>query len=116
MNKNNSSQDEMQDAFPVIRIGYDYRLLDANLSALPLLGEWNCSKGSKIPEQVMELYPALTEAFTSGYATECKIKFGTLRITFDLIPFPEAGYLGLYGYKIESYTPDPVPQELRMAG
>ncbi len=106
----------MRDAFPVMRFDYNKRLIDSNLTALPLLGEWKCRKGSKIPGAVLNTYPELNHAFTDKTATECKVNFGGLDIWFDLVPYPEAGFIGLYGYHVETVVPDTVKQKLRMAG
>lgn len=116
MKKENKSTNDMQDAFPVIRIGYDMRLLDSNLTALPLLSEWKVRKGSKIPDNVLNAYPEITQSLQDTNPSGCKVAFSGLNIWFDMVPFPEAGYIGLYGYHVESMVPEAVQQKLRMAG
>ncbi|MBK7965624.1 MAG: hypothetical protein IPK10_10285 [Bacteroidetes bacterium] len=45
-----------------------------------------------------------------------KVAFSGLNIWFDMVPFPEAGYIGLYGYHVESMVPGSGSTKLRMAG
>jgi hypothetical protein len=116
MKKENKSTNDMQDAFPVIRIGYDMRLLDSNLTALPLLSEWKVRKGSKIPDNVLNANPEITQSLQDTNPSGCKVAFRGLNIWFDMVPFPEAGYIGLYGYHVETMVPEVVQQKLRMAG
>lgn len=116
MKKENKSTNEFQDAFPIIRIDYDMRLLDSNLTALPLLSEWKVRKGCKIPDTVLNAYPEITHSLQDASPSGCKVAFNGLNIWFDMVPFPEAGYIGLYGYHVETMVPEAVQQKLRMAG
>ena len=114
MKTNSSSNNDFRDAFPVIRFDYNKRLLDSNLTALPLLGDWKCRQGSKIPSAIWSAYPELEQALSDQSPSGCKVSFGELQIWFDVVPFPEAGYIGMYGYHIESMVPESMPQKLRM--
>lgn len=117
---NNPTTNSFRDAFPVIRFDYRQRLLSSDVTALPMLNEWQCRKGTKIPHSILRSCPELEAAFDSPEAGTCVLSFGDLRIWFDLVPYPEAGYVGMYGYHIESMVPEnkntPVSQNLRMAG
>ncbi len=106
----------MRDAFPVMRFDFNKRLIDSNLTALPLLNDWNCRKGAKIPSAILKEYPEIKCVFSDKNPTECRVTFSGLSIWFDLIPYPEAGYVGLYGYHVESQVPETIQQKLRMAG
>lgn len=112
------SDNTMRDAFPVIRMDYQQRLVTSNSTALPLLHAWNCKKGNKIPGEVLNQHPELIGSFRNPAPTECVINFGDLKIWFDVVPFPQAGYIGLYGYHVEATVPETVTvtQNLRMAG
>jgi hypothetical protein len=59
MKKKSSTNNEFRDAFPVIQLSYDRKLVKSNLTALPLLNQWNCRKGSKIPKNILEMYPEI---------------------------------------------------------
>lgn len=115
MKKISTTNNEFRDAFPVMRMDYNKRLIDANLTAMPLLGDWNCRKGSKIPTQIFNTYNEIENSFNDKTPSTCKVSFGDLQIWFDIVPFPEAGYIGMYGYHIESMVPDTKPEKLRMA-
>jgi hypothetical protein len=115
MKKKSSTNNEFRDAFPVIQLSYDRKLVKSNLTALPLLNQWNCRKGSKIPKNILEMYPEIEYSMKDETPTECKIVFGDLQIWFDLVPFPQAGYIGLYGYHVEPLVSEMPKQKLRMA-
>ncbi len=115
MKTNKSSKDNFSDAFPVIRFDYNKRLIGSNLTALPLLSSWNWRKGSKIPSAVWNSYPEWEKALNDQSPSGCKVIFGELNIWFDVVPFPEAGYIGIYGYHVESLVTKDVPEKLRMA-
>ena len=110
-----TSNDDLRDAFPVIRISYDKRLIGSNLTALPLLGDWKCRQGNKLPSGLLIAYPEIENALKDLTPTQCKVQFGELQIWFDLVPFPEAGYIGMYGFHIESLVPDVKNIKNRMA-
>ena len=88
-------------SLPIIKINYDHQIIDANLNALPILANWCCTKGSNIPEAVFSKIPSLEIAMKTNTDRECKLKFGGTILSFDIIPFMEGGYIGLYGYKAE---------------
>jgi hypothetical protein len=115
MKKLSTPSKEFRGAFPVIRIDYNKRLVNANLTAMPLLGDWKCRKGSKIPQQILTTYSEIESSFTNKMPSTCKVSFGDLQIWFDIVPFPEAGYIGMYGYHIEAMVADTKPEKLRMA-
>lgn len=110
------SSEPLREAFPVMRIDYQYRLIKTNTTALPLLNAWSCREGGKLPHQLLGQYPELKASFKSNVPTRCVISFQDLKIWFDVVPFPEAGYVGLYGYHVETTVSEKVPQNLRMAG
>ena len=114
MKTKKTSTEDLRDAFPVIRIGYDKRLKSSNLTAMPLLHQWHCKQGSKLPSALLKAYPEIEYSLKDKVPTECKVQFGELQIWFDVVPFPEAGYIGMYGFHIEM-APDAVPQKLRIA-
>ena len=115
MKKGNSHKNETRDMYPVMRFDYNKRLIDSNLTALPLLGEWKCRKGAKIPSDVLAHYPELARAFSDAQPADCKVNFSGLNIWFDLVPFPEAGYVGLYGFHVETQIPEKSRSKIGMA-
>ena len=100
--KENKGQMDMRDAFPVFKFNYNGKLLDCNSTAIPLLGHWNCRKGAKLPTGLMKACPEIKYAMKNHHPAECKMQFGELQIWCDVVPYPEAGYIGIYGYHIEA--------------
>ena len=86
---------------PIIKINYNHQIIDANLNALPILANWCCTKGATIPQDVISKIPSLEIAMKTNTDRTCKLKFGDTVISFDIIPFMEGGYIGLYGYQAE---------------
>jgi hypothetical protein len=114
MKKNKDN--EMRNAFPVIKYDYHGKLISSNGTALPLISQWNCRHGSKIPSQVMKTYPEMTHAIMDQQPVECCITMGDCRIWFDIVPYPEAGYIGMYGHSVEMSEANKESPILRMAG
>lgn len=113
--KKTTQNNDLRDAFPVIRIGYNKRLLGSNTTALPLLSQWGCRQHLKVPDAFLDSAPEIADALGNPSPGSCKMQFGDLQIWFDIVPFPEAGYIGLYGYHIESMVPENRPEKLRIA-
>lgn len=112
--KENKKQIDMRDAFPIFKYNYNGKLLDCNTTALPLLGQWKCSKGAKLPNGMMKACPEIKTALKNAHPSECKMQFGEYQIWCDVVPYPEAGYIGIYGYYIESLVPEQQDTSLRM--
>ncbi|HNQ11830.1 MAG TPA: hypothetical protein PKH65_01045 [Bacteroidia bacterium] len=87
--------------FPVLKISLDYKVLNSNAAALPILQHWNCANGTIIPEEIMRLYPELKYCLDRRVEGYVHVSYNEYTIKFSVIPFPEAGYVGLYGYLIE---------------
>lgn len=74
-----------------MRFDYNKRLIDSNLTALPLSGNGNAGKVQKIPSVILKAYPEINFVFNDKVPTECKVTFSGLNIWFDIVPYPEAG-------------------------
>ena len=98
---NNLLSSHGESDFPVIKIGLDYTIMDCNVSALPLLNLWNCQVNNPIPEKVMKQYPEIRDSVKSNDEGGLQVKYNDYVIRFTVVPFPEAGYIGLYGYQVE---------------
>lgn len=106
----------MRDAFPVIKYDYQGVLVEANGTALPLLGQWKCRSGKKIPSSIMKTYPEMSCAIRNHQSVDCCVIMGDCKIWFDIVPYPEAGYVGMYGYNIEMVDAKKETSMLRMTG
>jgi len=114
MKKNKDN--EMRNAFPVIKYDYHGKLISSNGTALPLLSQWNCRHGGKIPSAIMKAYPEMAYAIMDPQAVECCVTMGDCKIWFDIVPYPEAGYVGMYGHSVEMSEVNSEKKILRMAG
>jgi hypothetical protein len=114
MKKN--TDNSMRNAFPVIKYDYQGNLTASNGTALPLLGQWNCRHGAKIPASIMKTYPEMAFALTDQQPVECCVTMGDCKIWFDIVPYPEAGYIGMYGHSVEMVDTNRENPILRMAG
>lgn len=99
--KNISMSAQGESDFPVIKIGLDFTVLDCNVSALPILNHWNCRVNSRIPASVLKQYPEMANALKLNDEGGLHVNFKDFTIRFTIVPFPEAGYIGLYGYQVE---------------
>lgn len=113
----NKKQNQMpSEVFPVIKYDYSGKLLSSNGAATSLLGQWKCRNGGRIPSAIMNAYPEMSLALKDQKPAACCIALGEYDIMFDIIPFPEAGYVGMYGYSVvERITRKETPV-LRLAG
>jgi hypothetical protein len=95
----NRSTDE--NMFPVMKFDLDNRLIYSNVAALPLMKEWNCKINEKLPSDFVSKYPEIFHASISHMAHDLSIELDDYLMHFSLVPFPEAGYIGMYGFCIE---------------
>ena len=79
---------------PVIKVDYKGKILYANNSSFDLLTTWNCLASSAIPKHIYENLIKGSATFVTHYNNK--------KINFIIVPFPEAGYIGVYAYEIIS--------------
>lgn len=113
--KKNSQPIEMKDAFPVFKFNYKGKILNTNSAAMPLLGYWNCKMGAELSTGLLKACPEIKSAMKNPQPAECRMQFGELQIWCDVVPYPEAGYIGIYGYHIEITDASHQNVQLRMA-
>ncbi len=95
----NQATDE--NLFPVFRFDLDNRLIFANLPSLPLMKHWKCRINERIPADVVSRYPELFHAALSHRPMDVTVEMKNYIIRFSIVPFPEAGYIGMYAYSME---------------
>lgn len=83
---------------PVIKINFKGDILYANMSSFDLLISWGCLAGRKLPTHIYEKVNGskLLQNRTFG------INYLNKKINFVVVPFAEAGYIGIYAYEIIS--------------
>lgn len=90
----NLEHDYNNSIMPVIKFDYSGNIIYANMSSFDLLINWHCYTSSKLPKYIYE--DVLTGKSTIN------IYFNNKRITFLVVPFPEAKFIGLYAFEINS--------------
>lgn len=101
--------------FPVFRFDLQNRLIYANAPALPLMKFLNCSLNERVPGKVISQYPELFHAALSHKPMDLTIQFNNYSISFSIVPFPEAHYIGMYAYSMhlnENYTGQTVTRQI----
>ena len=79
---------------PVMRVDRGGALLFANPASESLLAQWGCALGEPVPAQLRE---AVQAALGDGGVREIEMESGGRDISFDLAPFPDRGYVNMYG-------------------
>ncbi|MGI8891906.1 MAG: hypothetical protein ACR2GN_00465 [Bacteroidia bacterium] len=87
-----------ESTMPVIKVNFQGDILYANLASLPLMGEWGCSANQKLPGWFLSEF---SDIFNHMSCHELKIPFSSYAIYFTVVPFVEAGYIGLYAFHVE---------------
>ncbi len=105
-----------RDRFPEIRIDLEKRIIACNLTALPLLNEWKLERSRELPDAVLQQYPEIASSLNHHRDNTCTVRFKGLNISFDIIPFPEAGYIGLYGFHVETIVPEAIHKKIQAFG
>jgi hypothetical protein len=87
--------------FPVIKIDYQFRLIECNAAAMDLLRYWNSSPDEALPLSVLQQYPEILMAIQHNTTPDIDILTDTATIKCTVVPFPEANYIGIYAYLVE---------------
>ena len=90
-----------ENLFPVFKFDLENRLIFANVHALPLMKFWNCRINEKLPADIISRHPEIFHSAMSHRPQQLSVKCNDYQIRFALVPFPEAGYIGMYGYCME---------------
>ncbi len=86
---------------PVIKIDYQFRLIECNDAGMDLLRFWNSSTGHVLPMHVLQQYPEILTAIQHNTTPDISIVTDMATIKCTVVPFPEANYIGIYAYLIE---------------
>jgi hypothetical protein len=99
----NSKMNPDSKMFPVLKFDLNNRLIYANVAALPLMKQWGCEINEKLPSSLVSQHPELFHSAISHYSQDLSIQHNEYIMHFSLVPFPEANYIGMYGYCIELF-------------
>jgi hypothetical protein len=87
--------------FPVIKMDYNFNLIECNEAGLPLLRSWNVSLQKPLPISILERHPEIFDAIKNSSTPDIAIETDDATIKCTVVPFPEANYIGIYAYLIE---------------
>jgi len=79
---------------PVLRLGLDGTVLDANRSSELLLQNWKCKAEEKAPNFWTDL---VNEVYSSQSTKNVDVQVADKTFLFTLVPIKDAGYVNLYG-------------------
>lgn len=89
--------------FPVMKLDYNFNVIYCNEPARPMLNNWNTRITGQIPTAVLEKHPQIFIALKDSNTPDLEVDMDGVTVKCSVVPFPEAGYIGIYGYMIE-YT------------
>ncbi len=87
-----------QNPGPVIRVDRDGRILYANAASKPVLAFWDCGVGDLVPDE--DCRGRIVSALENGMGREEELDVGERTFLLALTPFPESGYVNIYGRDI----------------
>ena len=82
---------------PVLRIAADDTIIYANRGSTPLLMQWGCQVGQKLPDGYGNL---IQETLRSGNCSEIEIMSGGIAYSLVFVPIADLGYVNVYGTNI----------------
>ncbi len=100
MTEKNSTAKHENNMFPVIKLDYSGKIIYHNVAAMPVLNYWQCKLNSPVNKQVKSIYPQIFDV-KSPQSHDASVRYLDYVFHFSVIPYPEAGYIGVYGFCIE---------------
>jgi len=88
--------------YPVMRFDLQGNLIDSNLTALPLLASWSSGTVSQLKGAPPEVHNFMMNCLGTSSSKTLEVRFSDLQISFDAVPYPEAGFIGLYGFDVRN--------------
>ncbi len=98
--KHNAHSRHESNMFPVIKLDYNGRIIYHNVAAMPILSYWQCKLNEPVNNQVKTIYPEIFN-LQSPQSHDASVRYLDYVFHFSVIPYPEAGYIGIYGHCIE---------------
>ena len=78
---------------PVMRLSREGVLLYANTASRPILEDWGCARGEKVPDDCLSFS---LKAFASGASVMVELPFGKSMYTMNFTPIVDSAYLNIY--------------------
>jgi hypothetical protein len=96
-----ATKEKQASIFPVLKMDYNFKLIECNEAGMPLLRCWNTQLENQIPISVLERHPEIFNAIRNASMPDIDIEMDDATIKCTVVPFPEANYIGIYAYMIE---------------
>jgi PAS domain S-box-containing protein len=90
-----------QNPSPVLRVRRGGLLLFGNSAAAPLLTEFRCAVGERVPEDIRSV---VDEAVARGARRDIEIRCAGREISFEVSPVPARDYANLYGRDVTEHN------------
>ncbi|HKR05733.1 MAG TPA: hypothetical protein VJY62_13950 [Bacteroidia bacterium] len=104
MKKSDSkSQQKKECAFPVLKFDYNFNVIYSNNPANTILNHWDAKIKETVPTNILNTHPEIYNSLRNPAVADINIDLENTVIRCTVVPFPEAGYIGIYGYMVE-YT------------
>jgi hypothetical protein len=101
MQTKNAKHKHESNMFPVIKFSLDNKVIYHNQAAMPFMGIWGCELDKKIPNQLNKVLPGVFNPDEKFQTKDVNIPYKEYLFRFSMVPFKEAGYVGLYAYSVE---------------
>ena len=98
ISKGNSHLNYNDSEWPVIKINFKGDILYANMSSFDLLLKLGCYLSGRLPAEVI----SQLKDNTKKQLQIMKFNMHSKKCNFLVVPFPEAGYIGIYGFDFTS--------------
>jgi len=82
---------------PILRVSYKGKIIYANASSEPLLGDWRSNVGGYLPADWIKL---ISELINTGARKTIDVQCKDTTYSIIIVPVPDANYVNLYGRDI----------------
>ena len=96
-------QQKKECAFPVIKFDYNFNVIYSNSPANSILSRWDTKINKAVPKSILNQHPEIYNSLRNPSIADVSINLDDTIIRCTIVPFPEAGYIGVYAYMVE-YT------------
>ncbi|MEP7169146.1 MAG: hypothetical protein ABI855_07210 [Bacteroidota bacterium] len=95
------NQQKKECAFPVLKFDYNFNVIYSNNPARTILNYWDTDITQSVPANILNRHPEIYNSLRNPSVADININLDDTVIRCTIVPFPEAGYIGIYGYMVE---------------
>ncbi|MEO5572545.1 MAG: hypothetical protein ABIT08_16640 [Bacteroidia bacterium] len=103
MKKTETKNQKKECAFPVLKFDYNFNVIYSNSPAKAILNYWEAKVKESVPSNILNRHPEIYNSLREQSLEDISITINDTVVRCTVVPFPEAGYIGVYGYMVE-YT------------